>query len=366
MKNKTLIFVILLLSAGVFKAQSQATAKFKFDNTEHNFGKIMEDKGIVDHKFLVKNTGTTPLIITKVEASCGCTTPEWTRSPIGPGQTGFVSAAFNPINRPNAFNKTVKVWTNTQRDPVTLFIRGDVIPKTKSVEDLYRYNMGPVRLKSNHIAFANVMNDKKKAQKLEVINTSNENVTVEFKNVPKHITISVSPKQLKAGEIGTITATFNPELINDWGYNISRIYLKINDKSDSQYRISVSATIKENFSKLTKTELDNAPTMDFEELEHQFGTIKQGDVIVHVFKFKNNGKRDLLIRKTSAACGCTAVEVKKVIKAGETGTIKVTFNSTGKKGNQNKSVTIITNIPGKDSKKRDKNRTILRMKGIVN
>ena len=106
--------------------------------------------------------------------------------------------------------------------------------------------------------------------------------------------------------------------------------------------------------------------MDFKELVYQFGTINQGDVVVHEFKFKNNGKRDLIIRKTSASCGCTAVEVQKIIKPGETGTIKVTFNSTGKKGNQNKSVTIITNIPGKDSKKRDKNRIILRMKGTVN
>jgi hypothetical protein len=86
------------------------------------------------------------------------------------------------------------------------------------------------------------------------------------------------------------------------------------------------------------------PKMVFEKTEYQFGEITQGDKVNHVFKFTNEGDAPLKIDNARASCGCTVPEwPKDPILPGETGEIKVVFNSAGKSGMQNKSITITTN-----------------------
>ena len=93
----------------------------------------------------------------------------------------------------------------------------------------------------------------------------------------------------------------------------------------------------------------NAPAtgtavMTFEKNEHDFGVIKPESKVDYIFKFKNTGKEDLVISNAQGSCGCTIPEYpKEAIKPGESGKIKVSFNSAGKSGNQQKSVTITAN-----------------------
>src|SRR5207253_2266999 len=89
---------------------------------------------------------------------------------------------------------------------------------------------------------------------------------------------------------------------------------------------------------------DNFPIFKFEEERHDFGEIDQGEKISFAFKFKNVGKGDLVIRSANASCGCTVPEFPKdPVAPGESGVINVTFNSEGKEGIQEKTVTIISN-----------------------
>lgn len=86
------------------------------------------------------------------------------------------------------------------------------------------------------------------------------------------------------------------------------------------------------------------PTMTFQKEEHDFGTIKQGDKVSTDFKFKNTGEADLIITSARGSCGCTVPDYPKTaIKPGETGNIKVSFDSKGKQGKTNKTVTILCN-----------------------
>ena len=98
--------------------------------------------------------------------------------------------------------------------------------------------------------------------------------------------------------------------------------------------------------------------MVFEAEEFHFGTIKQGESVTHEFTFTNNGKDDLIITNAQGSCGCTVpLYPKEAIKKGAKATIKVTFNSAGKMGLQDKTVTITSNA--KNSPK------ILHLKGTV-
>ncbi|MFZ4678956.1 MAG: DUF1573 domain-containing protein [Flavobacterium sp.] len=86
------------------------------------------------------------------------------------------------------------------------------------------------------------------------------------------------------------------------------------------------------------------PTITFENEEHDFGSIKQGDKVVYDFKFENTGEADLTITSARGSCGCTVPEYPKTpIKVGKTGNIKVSFDSTGKHGETSKTVTLLCN-----------------------
>lgn len=365
--KKILTILVAVLIAGTYTLQAQNSAGFSFDKTVHDFGRIKEEGGKITYTFKFKNTGKKPIIIKNVQSTCGCTTPEWSKAPVVPGKEGYVSAEFDPHQRPGAFNKQIKVFNNLTTQPIILEVKGDVIPKTKQVEDIYRHKIGDIRLKSRHVAFARVYNTETKTQSVEFINDSDKPVTVGVneKHVTDHLKVSVSPQTVAPKKTGKITITYNASKKNSWGYRADRLPLVINGNPAPGYPLSISATISEDFSKLSNEELANAPTMDFDGKEFDFGTIKQGDKITHEFKFKNSGKRDLIIRETQSSCGCTAVETKKVIKAGETSSIKATFNSAGKMGKQNKSITLITNIPGKEKTGADKYKIILRVKGVI-
>lgn len=90
--------------------------------------------------------------------------------------------------------------------------------------------------------------------------------------------------------------------------------------------------------------LGELPTMDFTDTVYDFGNIKAGEVVVHEFEFKNNGKSPLIIGSTAVACGCTVPDYPhEPIPPGKTEKLIVKFNSEGKSGHQDKSVSIETN-----------------------
>ena len=365
--QKTFITLILIFTLGTYGLQAQNSATFSFEKTTHDFGRVKEDGGKVNYIFKFKNNGKQPIIIKNVESSCGCTTPEWSKTPVLPGKEGFVSAEYDPIDRPGSFDKQITVHNNITAQPIILEIKGDVIPKKKEVSDIYRYKIGDIRLKTNHIAFARLFNTQTESQTVDIFNDSDKAITITTDplNLTKHISIVANPKVLPAKQAGSLTVTYNATKKNDWGYLIDKVSLLLNNQAATGFPLSVSATIVEDFSKLTPDQLAKAPAMDFASKEFDFGKIKQGEKVTHEYTFKNNGKTDLIIRETQTSCGCTAVENKKVIKPGESSSIKVVFNSNGKTGKQNKNITLITNIPGKDQSGADKYKISLRIIGEV-
>lgn len=87
-----------------------------------------------------------------------------------------------------------------------------------------------------------------------------------------------------------------------------------------------------------------AAAITFSKTEHDFGVIKEGDIVETTFNFKNTGKSELIITNAIGSCGCTVPEwPKEPIAAGESGQIKVKFNSQGKPNKQSKTITLTTN-----------------------
>lgn len=124
MKQVIFIFMAILLATGMASAQKKAV--IAAETVTHDFGEIKESAGPVTHTFEISNPGDMPLVITRVIASCGCTTPEWTKEPIAPGKTGNIKITFDPAGRPGPFAKTISVYSNGKTGSFLLSIRGDV------------------------------------------------------------------------------------------------------------------------------------------------------------------------------------------------------------------------------------------------
>lgn len=109
---------------------------------------------------------------------------------------------------------------------------------------------------------------------------------------------------------------------------------------------------------VVKVKKPTRPEISFQKDVHDFGEITAGDIIDHKFNFKNTGNAPLVVKSTSVTCGCTIPSYPFIpIEPGESGYIGVTYNSVGKSGSQNPSITVITNAsPAK---------YVLTMEGVV-
>lgn len=125
---KKLVFSLVVLFTSVAAFAQEKQSEIKFDVTEHNFGNFAEGTQAT-YEFKFTNNGNAPLVLSGVNASCGCTTPSWTKDPIMPGKTGTITAVYNSSGRPGSFTKSITVNSNAKNGTVILTIKGNAEQK---------------------------------------------------------------------------------------------------------------------------------------------------------------------------------------------------------------------------------------------
>lgn len=121
--------LILLVSIVALSLDTQAQAKpadFKFDTETYDFGKIALDKAVV-YTFNFTNQGELPLIISKVEPTCGCTVGEFTQTPIKNGEKGFIKVTVKKSGVPMPFNMAVTISSNARTPTKVLYLKGETV-----------------------------------------------------------------------------------------------------------------------------------------------------------------------------------------------------------------------------------------------
>lgn len=106
------------------QAASTASAELQFKEMEYDFAKIPQGKPVY-HFFEVTNTGKSPIKLDNVQASCGCTTPEWDREPIAPGATTKIKVGFNAAAE-GMFDKYITIFYNNSAQTKQIRIKGFV------------------------------------------------------------------------------------------------------------------------------------------------------------------------------------------------------------------------------------------------
>ncbi|MCX6333924.1 MAG: DUF1573 domain-containing protein [Bacteroidia bacterium] len=343
--------LFLFIQAIAISAVVVAQPVLKFSEQEHNFGTFKEEAGPQKYDFIVTNTGTAPLVIQNIVASCGCTTPEWTKEPISSGGTGKITAIYDPANRGGEkFTKSLTVYTNAKPEIQTLYIKGEVIPHEKTIEELFTYQAGPVRFESIHLAFTNIKKTEKKIRVMQLINTSSEPVKVEFDQVPPYLSLRVNPETLKPGQKGLVEGTYDATKNSGWGNITETVRIKINGVLQQDAYYYVSANLVEDFSKMTREDMEKAPVFNIADPTVDLGKIPGSITKEAEFTFTNSGKSDLIVRYVRSTCGCTAVQQGQTgvgIKPGESSSIKAVFSSGTYKGPVTKTIYVYTNDPKK-------------------
>ncbi|WP_057939134.1 DUF1573 domain-containing protein [Algoriphagus resistens] len=109
-------------------ADPATLGSFQFPEMEYDFGTINEGQ-VVEHIFKFTNNGQAPLVISNITASCGCTSPDWSKAPVKPGDEGFVKVVFNSASKSGTQAPTVSIQANTNPTVTRLRLKGSVTPK---------------------------------------------------------------------------------------------------------------------------------------------------------------------------------------------------------------------------------------------
>lgn len=342
--KRTYCLFFLLLTAGL---SLLAQPKLTFNEKSHDFGLIPWDRPVTA-SFTVTNTGNKPLVISNVTTSCGCTVAGWTKEPIMPGKSGFISSTFD-AKALGRFHKTVDIYCNASPAPVYLVIRGEVSASAKNDKAAYPVEIGKLRLDKNNIEFADAYKGETPVVDLLILNSSNESYEPVLMHLPPYLKTHAVPSKIRKGGTGKIRLTLDTGKLKNYGLTQTTVYLARfpGDKVGEANEISVSAVLLPDFSHLTSQQRGNAPKIKLSETDLNMGVVAPGDKVSRTVTITNTGKSILDIRELQVFNMSVNVSLKKKhIRPGESTKLKVTLlGKYLKKVKNTPRVLIITNDP---------------------
>jgi hypothetical protein len=342
--------VLLVVSVFTFAQQVKSIA---FKEEVFDFGTITQQGGPVSHEFAFTNNAGRPVKILTVQASCGCTTPGWTKEAVAPAKSGFITASFNPAGRPGHFDKTLTVTTDLEASPVILRIKGEVEAGGKEVNGKpaigpeYQVSNGSWKLRTGILNMDKVfIRDEFTLRDFPFVNSGSKPVTITGKPVgPAYIKAEVIPASVAPGEKGVIRLGYNGKILNQYGFHSDKVEFTTDDEESPVKSFDVWATLEDYFPQQSAEELARAPRMAINPTL-DFGRIKPNAESVREIQFSNTGKKELTIKAVQGNCNClSAGATKSTLKPGESGSIRIKFNPEDRSGSHTKMVTIYSNDP---------------------
>lgn len=241
MKKPIFLSLLILFYSQFILAQ----AIINIQKSYHDFGELAEGDA-ASYSFEVANTGNSPLIISKVQPSCGCTTPDWTKEPILPGKKGMITATYGTKGRPGSFNKSIAIYSNDPEKPnQTIFIKGFVsnTPKPSYSAEALKISPRIVLEKTEH-NFGTVEKNTKIPFKLTVSNLGRSDLKItEITSSCNCIQIVSKPEFIKVGEKTVLQILYAP---NALGVASDIANIKSNDITNANIKFTFTGKVVEN------------------------------------------------------------------------------------------------------------------------
>ena len=124
---KKLLLIIYCISFTISTQSQEKNAEISFNETIIDYGTI-ENGADGKKTFKFKNIGNSPLIFSRIFASCGCTIPKKPEKPIQPGESGIIEVEYD-TKRTGLFQKAITVNSNAKTPNIILRIKGEVLPE---------------------------------------------------------------------------------------------------------------------------------------------------------------------------------------------------------------------------------------------
>lgn len=334
----------MALTAAAMMAQDPVIT---FTKTEHDFGKINEADGRVSVVFEFKNEGMAPLILSNVRASCGCTTPTWTKEPVEPGKTGTITVTYNPNGRPGRFQKTVTITSNATEPTKKVYIKGEVIPKTAKPVNKYTVAVGDLSMKGKTLDLGTIKHGEQKNGELEYTNLTQANHKVELATnaADAYLLNQVTLAEVKPNEVGKFIFALDTKNTKLYGPYEFYAYVVVDGKKqiNETFKLTIKANVVEDFSNLTTEQKQQAPIIEV-EAETTIGKVAAGKTIKYMLPFKNIGVNPLEVRRAYCTDNHLKVKAGKAVKSGKKGAITVDINTKGlQPGAYTREIVLITN-----------------------
>ena len=343
MKKILSTLCVALMAVASFAQQPVIT----FEKTEHDFGKINEADGRVSTVFSFKNEGMTPLVLSNVRASCGCTTPTWTKEPVEPGQTGSITVTYNPNGRPGRFQKTVTITSNATEATTRVYIKGEVIPKQAKPVNKYTVAVGELSMKGVSLDLGTIKKGESKTGEMEYTNLTKEDhqVALTPESIEGYVFHQVTLPAVKPNEVGKFMFSMDTKATKLYGPAEVNAYVVIDGKKviDDGHKLTIKANIVEDFSEMTQEQKQQAPILECES-EINAGKFAAGKVHKYNLPIKNSGVNPLEIRRVYSAEKNLVCKAPKAIKSGKKGAVTVEINAKAlNSGNYSREIILITN-----------------------
>lgn len=307
-KQSYLILVALLLITSVNKtnhslmAQS-VSAVMTFKDSTYNFGDVAEERGSVVCNFGFKNTGNAPLVINRVTSDCGCTSPDWPREAIAPGESSVIKVAYNPLGRPGPFIKRVYIYSNSQNGMKALTIKGDVSTTSNHAGLMYPLVVGPLRLTDQKFIFPPVKRGSTHTMRIKSYNSDKSHpIKVHILHTPSFITLDKTEY-----EVGPIEPLEIPiHILKNKALSIKMhnepLYFEVENYSGTKSKgnISIVAPIVDDFAEYKSMEdiLNGSPKLALNTY-YDLGKATSLNPQKIDIEIKNEGKKTLKIEDIS-------------------------------------------------------------------
>lgn len=319
---------------------------------EHDFGELEESINFATHRFEFVNRTPKPIIVNRVESSCGCTAPSWSSEPVAPGEKGYIEARYETTNRLGKFDKTLTVYTNSPYSPISyLAIKGNVLrTQQKQVPNNYTPPViGRIDFEKYQVAFEPLLDNQTAMKEIRIINQSSYSsmlYLVAPERVPVYAKITY-PESLEPNEVAKIQISIDGKLAPGYGFGGFELAFQSNAPGSTLIPMQVNYVRSQYFPELTKKQLKRAPKMVTEPGVYDFGKQERsGGFIFGEFTIKNSGKKPLEIKQINPDCPCITIEdFPQTIAPGKNVTMKFKFDTVTKTGAKSIGVRMVTNDP---------------------
>ena len=332
-----------LLTLLPFNVQAQ---QLSVKNEVIDCGNVIYEQPVTA-KFEMQNMSSNPISIKDVKTSCGCTTVEYPKGQIAPGESFVVNATYDSRQMGHFF-KDIALYSDASQQPFYLQIRGVVVEEIIDFAGQYPYTIADLNVDRNDVEFDDVNRGDRPVQKINIRNASSKSASPVVMHLPSYMQAQVSPTTLQPGRQGTISLILDSKKVRDYGLTQTRVFLGMypGDKVHPDKEISVSTVLLPAFTEMTETQMQYAPKLGLsaEELNIAFnGKAKKTETII----IENLGRSELDISSLQMFTSGMKVKLNKTkLQSGEQAKLKITVDAKEiKKARSKPRVLMITNDP---------------------